>query len=305
MKKQYRFYRKIIQFWLLPKEPFTHVSLQVYSQKLSLIWCILQILHGFWADVDSTAKIQPPTEYWTKKKKEIWDITVLQTNQPTIAYNQRALKESHSTLTIPSRYFSVGHTGLSCLGPPCSPTNLSLSRLFGATTGKAVGMKYWATSLDLLHHLTGLCHQTELLSELLEAPTTMCFQLLAVRSAVHLCRHATHRGMWKREEKILSHPPEISPWKTAPVGFLPECAAERFSMKNPTKSMAEELLQTKRIAHTEKRRPLLYGLCKGAGAVTWKGFKGRLVAAPLSPGDCWLITGAGNDLLKPLSANYN
>lgn len=142
MKKQYRFYRKIIQFWLLPKEPFTHVSLQVYSQKLSLIWCILQILHGFWADVDSTAKIQPPTEYWTKKKKEIWDITVLQTNRPTIAYNQRALKESHSTLTIPSRYFSVGHTELSCFGPPCSPTNLwpgflgqPQARLWGWSTG--------------------------------------------------------------------------------------------------------------------------------------------------------------------------
>lgn len=240
MKKQYRFYRKIIQFWLLPKEPFTHVSLQVYSQKLSLIWCILQILHGFRADVDSIEILQAPMENWKKKKeKKIWDITVLQTNQPTIAYNQRALKEPHSTLTSPSRYFSVGHTELSCLGPPCSPTNLSLARLPGATTGKAVGMKYWATSLDLLHHLLGLHHQTELLSELLEAPTTKCFQLLAVRSAVHLRRHATHRGMWKREEKIPSHPPEISPWKTAPVGLLPECAAERFSVKNPTKSMAE------------------------------------------------------------------
>lgn len=151
MKKQYRFYRKIIQFWLAPKEPFTHISLQVYSQKLSRIWCILQILHGFRADVDSTEMLQAPMENW-KKKEEIRDITVSQTNWLTVAYNQRALKESHSTLTIPSRYFSVSHTELSCLGPPCSPTNLPLARLPRSTTGKALGMKYWATSLDP-HHL--------------------------------------------------------------------------------------------------------------------------------------------------------
>lgn len=285
MKKQYRFYRKIIQFWLLPKEPFTHVSLQVYSQKLSLIWCILQILHGFRADVDSIEILQAPMENWKKKKeKKIWDITVLQTNQPTIAYNQRALKEPHSTLTSPSRYFSVGHAELSCLGPPCSPTNLSLARLPGATTGKAVGMKYWATSLDLLHHLMGLHHQTELLSELLEAPTTKCFQLLAVRSAVHLCRHATHRGMWKREEKNSQPPSRNFTMKDSTCRPPPWMCCGAFFREKSHQKHGRDLLQTKRIARTEKRR--LYGLCKGLELSLGKASKDVLWQP------CWVLVTA-------------
>lgn len=35
----------------MPKEPYMHIPPQVYSQKFLHVWCILQILHSFQADV--------------------------------------------------------------------------------------------------------------------------------------------------------------------------------------------------------------------------------------------------------------